>query len=146
MCSNTLLPPATSWLFTHCLQHTVLCLSYLQPHPCSVHAASTIQFSVSPTTSHILATYTLPLPYSPPSLLPPATFTSLLLTHCLHHTVLRLYYLQTNHPGSLHIACTIQSSVSPTSSHILATYTLPPPYNPQTFLYCRSKDLQLYVL
>ena len=139
----SLLPPATSWLLTHCLQHTVHCLSYLQPHPSSLHTESAIQSSVSPTSSHILAPDTLRPSYNPLSFLPPAT--PLLLTHYLHHTVLYCSYLQPN-PGSLHIAYTIQSSVSPTSSHILATYTLPPPYSPLTFLYYRSKDLQLYVL
>ena len=131
MCSNTLLPPATSWLFTHCLHHTVLCLSYLQPHPCSVHAASTIQSSVSPTSSHILASDTLRPPYYPLSLL--HTATSLLLIHCPHHSVFCLSYLQP-HPGSLHTASTIQFSVSLTTSHILTTYTLPPPYCPLSLL------------
>ena len=139
----SLLPPATSWLLTHCLQHTVHCLSYLQPHPSSLHTASAIQSSISPTSSHILAPDTLRPSYNPLSFLPPAK--PLLLTHYLHHTVLYCSYLQPN-PSSLHMAYTIQSSVSPTSSHILATYTLPPPYSPLTFLYCRSKDLQLYVL
>ena len=126
-CPLSLIPPATYWLFTHC----TLCLSYLQSHPCSLHTASAIQSSVSPTSSHILAPYTLLPPYSPLSLLPPVT--SLLLTHCLRHTVLCLSYLQ-SHPCSLHTASAIQSSVSPTSSHILVLHTLPPPYNPLSLL------------
>ena len=138
-CPLSLLPPATSWLHTHCLHHTVLRLSYLQPHPGNLHTASAIQSSVSPTCSHILALYTLPPPYSHLSLLPDTlrppygplsllpTATSRLLIHCHRHTVLYLFYLQP-HPGSLHTASTIQSSVSTTSSHILALYTLPPPH------------------
>ena len=122
----SLLPPATSWLLTHCLHHRVHCLSYLQPHPCSLHTASAIQSSVSPTSSHILAPDTLRPSYRPLSLLPPAT--SWRLIHCLRQTVLRLSYLQP-HPGYLHTASAIQSSVSPNSSHILALYTLPPPYS-----------------
>ena len=177
----SLLPPATSWLLTHCLRHTVLCLSYLhshpgslhtssaiqssvfptsnhilapytlpppysplsylQPHPGSLHTASAIQSSVSPTSSHILAPYTLPPPYSPLSLLPPAT--SWLLTHCLRHTVLCLSYLHF-HPGSLHTSSAIQSSVSPTSSHILAPYTLPPPYSPLSLSYLQPHPGSLH--
>ena len=139
----SLLPPATSWLFTHCLRHTVLCLSYLQPHPGYLHTASAIQSSVSPTSCHILGTYTLPPPYSPLSLLPPAT--SWLFTHCLRHTVLCLSYLQ-RHPGYLNIASAIQSSVSPTSSHILGTYTLPPPYSPLSLLPPATSWLFTYCL
>ena len=122
---------ATSWLPIHCVHHTVLCLPFLQPHPCSLHTASAIQSSVSPTYSHITPPDTLPPPYSPLSLLPPTT--SWLLTHCLHHTVLCLPYLQP-HPYSLHIAATILSSVVPTSSHILAPDTLRPSYSPLSFL------------
>ena len=65
------------------------------------------------------------------SFLPPAT--PLLLIHCVHHTILCLPYLQL-HPGSLHIASIVQSSVFPTSSHTLTPYTLPPPYYPLLFL------------
>ena len=68
----------------------------------------------------ILTPDTLRPPYCPLSFLPQAT--PFLLTHCLH---LCFSYLQP-HPGSLHIASIIQSSVSPTSSNILALYTLPP--------------------
>ena len=125
------LPPATSGIFTHCVHHTVLCLSYLQPHPCSLYIASTILSSVAPTSSHILAPYTLYPPYCPLLLLPPVT--SWLLIHCIHHTVLSCSYLQ-SHPGSLYIVSTILSSVAPTSSHILAPYTLYPPYCPQLLL------------
>ena len=127
----SLLHTATSFLLIHCPHHSVFCLSYLQPHPGSLHTTSTIQSSVSPTTSHILATYTLPTPYCPLFLLPLAT--SWLLTNCLRHTVLRLYYLQRN-PGSLHTASTIYSSVSTTSNQILALYTLPAPYIPLSLL------------
>ena len=116
----SLLPPATSWFFTHCLHH------YLQPHPDALYIASAIQSSVSPTSSHILATYTLPPPYSPLSLLPSATFWR--ITHCLHHRVLCPSYLQP-HPGSRYIVSTILSSVSPTYSHIIAPDTLPPPFS-----------------
>ena len=130
-CFLSLLPPTTSWLLIHCVYHTVLCLSYLQPHPGYLHPASTIQSSVSPTSSHILATYTLPPPYSPLSLLPLAT--TWLLTHCLRHTVHCLSYLQP-HPGYLHTASTIQSSVSLTYNHILAPDTLRPPYYPLSLL------------
>ena len=137
----SLLPPATSLPLTHCLRHTVLCLSYLQPHPCPLHTTSAIQSSVSPTSSHILAPYTLPPPYSPLSLLPPAT--SLPLTHYLRHTVLCLYYLQP-HPCPLHTTSAIQSSVSTTSSHILALYTLPSPYSPLSLLPPATSWLLIY--
>ena len=121
------LPPATCWLFTHCVHHTVLCLSYLQPHPCSLYIASTILSSVAPTSSHILTPDTLHPSYSPLSPLPLAA--SWFFTHCVHHTVLCLSYLQP-HPCSLYIASTILSSVSPTSSHILTPDTLRPSYIP----------------
>ena len=127
----SLLPPATSWLLTHCLRHTVLCLSYLQPHLCSLHTAPAIHSSVSTTSSYILTLYTLPPSYNPLSLLPPAT--SWVLTHCLRHTVLCLYYLQP-HLCSLHTVPAIHSSVSTTSSYILTLYTLPPSYNPLSLL------------
>ena len=127
----SLLPPTTSLLLTHCLHHIFLRLYYLQPNPGSLHIACTIYSSVSPTSSHILATYTLPPTYNPLSFLPPAT--SLLLTYCLRHTVLCFSYLQP-HPGSWYIAPFIQSSVSSTSSHILAPDTLRPSYNPPLLL------------
>ena len=123
----SLLPLATSWLLTHCLRHTVLRLYYLQPHPCSLHTASAIQSSVSTTSNQILALYTLPAPYIPLSLLPPAT--SWLIIHCVHHTTLCISYLQP-HPGYLHTASNIQSTVFPTSSHIPPPYILHPPYSP----------------
>ena len=125
------LPPTTSWLFTHCVHHTVLCLSYLQPHPCSLYIAYIILSSVSPTYSHILTPDTLHPSYSPLSPLPLAT--SWLFTHCFHHTVLCLSFLQPN-PSSLYIASTILSSVAPTSRHILAPDTLHPSYSPLSFL------------
>ena len=106
-------------------------LYYLQPHSDALHIASAIESSVSPTSSHILASDTLRPPYYPLSLL--HTATSLLLIHCPHHSVFCLSYLQP-HPGSLHTTSTIRSSVSPTTSHILATYTLPPPYSPPSLL------------
>ena len=127
----SLLPPATSWLLTHCLRHTYLCLSYLEPHPGSLHTASAIQSSVSNTSYHILAPYTLPPPYRPLSLLPRAT--SCFLIHFVHHTVLCVSYLHP-HPGYLLTASAIQSFVPPTSNHILASYTLPPPYSPLSLL------------
>ena len=114
--------PTSSHIPTRCLNHTVLCLYYLQPHSDALHIASTIESSVSPTSSHILASDTLRPPYYPLSLL--HTATSLLLIHCPHC----LSYIQPHH-CSLYIAPTIQSSVSPTSNHILAPYTLPPPFS-----------------
>ena len=135
------LHPTTSGLFTHCVHHTVLCLSYLQPHPCSLYIASTIQSPISPTSKHIPAPDTLRPACSPLSFLPPAqssVFPTLapytLRTHCVHHTVFCLSYLQP-HPCSLYIASAILSSVAPTSSHILAPYTLPPPYSPLLLLH-----------
>ena len=147
----SLLPPTTSWLLTHCIHHTVLSCSYLQPHPlhpsysplsilppatpCSLYIASTILSSVAPTSSHILAPDTLRQSYSPLSFLPPAK--PLRLIHCLHHTVLCLPYLQA-HPGSLHIAIIILydgCNVSPLPPATpFPSYTLPPPYYPLLFL------------
>ena len=95
-------------LISRCLHHTILCCSYLQPHPDSLHIASIIQSFVFPTSSHTLTPYTLPPPYYPLLFLPPTT--SWLLLHCLHHTV------------------------APTSSPILAPDTLHPSYSPLTFL------------
>ena len=124
-------PPAPSRLFTHCVHHTALCLSYLQPHPCSLYIASTILSSVSPTSSHILTPDTLRPSYIPLSPLPLAT--SWLFTHCVHHTVLCLPNFQP-HIGSLYISSIIQSSVFSTSSHTFVPYTLRPPYCPQLLL------------
>ena len=87
----SLLPPAKSLLRTRCLNHTVLCLYYLQPHSDALHIASAIESSVSPTSSHILASDTLRPPYYPLSLL--HTATSLLLIHCPHC----LSYIQPHH-------------------------------------------------
>ena len=96
-CPQLLLLPATSWRLIYCVHHTVLCLSYLKPHPGSLYIASIVLSSVAPTSSHILAPDTLRPSYSPLSPLPPAT--SWLFTHFLHHTVPCLSYLQP-HPGS----------------------------------------------
>ena len=113
-CGLSFLPPATPLLLIHCVRHTVLSCSYLQPHPGSLYIASTILSSVAPTSSPIVTPDTLRPSYSPLSFLPPAT--PLLLIHCVH------------------IASIIQSSVFPTSSHTLAPYTLRPPYSPLSLL------------
>ena len=135
------LPPATPLLLIHCVHHTVLSCSYLQPHADSLYIASTLLSSVSPTSSHILTLYTLRLSYSPLSFLPPAT--PLLLIHCVHRTMLCLSNLQP-HPYSLHIASTILSSVVPTFSHTLAPDTLRPSYSTLSLLPPSTSWLLIY--